>query len=56
MFREPPTTCDVTTAYLVAYKNAYKFDKINIEQTRFTAFPLRRNHFTVYGMGLEFEL
>jgi len=55
MFTEPRTTYVVITADLVAYKNAYKSDKINIEQTGFTASSLRCNHFTVYGMGWEFK-
>jgi hypothetical protein len=37
MFREPRITSVVTTADLVAYKNAYKSDKIDIQQTGFTA-------------------
>ena len=55
IFTEPRTTCVVITADLVAHKNAYKFDKISIEQTGFRASSLRGNHFTVYGMGQEFK-
>ena len=54
MFREPRTTCVVTT-HLVANTNAYKLYKINVEQTGFTASFLRRNHFTVYAMGRGFK-
>jgi len=52
--RTPNLLC-CKTADMIAYKNAYKFDKINMEQTGFTASSLRSNHFTVYEIRREFK-